>query len=190
MHKSSVIVAVVLSICFTACSSLCEKDLEDLQSPNHIVKKEAIGKISEPGRFPFTISRRLFGGGIEKKAVTILVEMLNKGKESEDIHLSILKTLGDLGMRTEVPIEPLIDKLKDENPRIRLRAVESLGKIRNEKAVSALLQLLEEEPNKYPIIWSLGQIGDKRAIPALNTLLSSEDKFLQYNARKALKKIR
>jgi HEAT repeat protein len=56
--------------------------------------------------------------------------------------------------------------------------------------VPALVQLLEKETNKYPIIWALGEIGDKSAVPALNRLLASGDKYMRYNANKALSKIR
>jgi len=88
-----------------------------------------------------------------------------------------------------VPVGVLIERLDDENAKIRLQAVESLGKIGNKEAVPALVGLLETEPDKYPIIWALGEIGDKSAVPALNKLLTSEDKYLKYNAKKALGKI-
>ena len=88
-----------------------------------------------------------------------------------------------------VPVSPVIEKLKEENPRVRLQAVESLGKIKNPKAAPALVQLLENETDKYPIIWALGEIRDRNAVPGLNQLLSSEDKYVRYNATKALAKI-
>jgi len=190
MHKSAVFISILLSFCIVGCTTLSEKDLDDLRSSNYIVKKEAIGKTSKEQSFPLSLVCRSFNKNIEKKAIAILVETLSISEEPEDIRLSILKTLGDLGSRIEVPVFPIIEKLKDENPLIRLQAVESLGKIKNEKAVPDLLKLLEEEPNKYPIIWALGEIGDERAIPALNKMLTSKDNTLQYNARKALKKIR
>lgn len=182
MKTSSLFSVMVLSICITACSQISEKDLAELQSPNDLVKREAIQKISK--------QERLFNRNVEKRAVAILVELLDGGRESEDIQLSILKALGELGKRIDVPISSLIEKLGDENPRIRLQAVESLGKIKNGEAVQALLKLLEAETDKYPIIWALGEIGDKRAISALNSLLASKDEYLRYNARKALEKIR
>ena len=181
MYKFSILMVIVLSLGITACSNLSEKDLLDLQSSNQIVKSEAIFKVAEKG---------LFNKEIKKKAVPILVEMLQSQKEPEEIQLIILKALGDMGKTTQVPISPIIEALKDENPHIRSQAIESLGKIKDKKSVPALLCLLEEEPDKYPIIWSLGEIGDKRAIPALNQLLNSKDKSVQYNACKALKKIR
>jgi len=181
MRKFSILMAVVLSIGITACSNLSEKHLVDLQSSNQMVKSEAICKIAKKG---------FFNKKIKKKAIPILVKMLQSKKESEDIQLIILKALGDMGKNTKVPISPIIEILRDTNPLIRSQAIESLGKIKDKKSVPPLLYLLEEEHDKYPVIWALGEIRDKRAIPALNQLLNSKDKSIQYNAGKALKKIR
>jgi len=190
MKKWALISAMVFGIGLTGCSDLSEKDLSDLRSPNDMVKKHAIEKVSREKRMPVSLINRLFFDGImEKRAVDIMVTQLRKGKESEDIQLVILGALGSLGRRVTVPVGVLIERLDDENAKIRLQAVESLGKIGNKEAVPALVGLLETEPDKYPIIWALGEIGDKSAVPALNKLLTSEDKYLKYNAKNALGKI-
>ena len=190
MKRWALISAMVFGIGLTGCSDLSEKDLSDLRSPNDMVKKHAIEKVSREKRMPVSLVNRLFFDGImEKRAVDIMVTQLRKGKESEDIQLVILGALGSLGRRVTVPVGVLIERLDDENAKIRLQAVESLGKIGNKEAVPALVGLLETEPDKYPIIWALGEIGDKSAVPALNKLLTSEDKYLKYNAKKALGKI-
>ena len=190
MNRWILISVMVFGIGLTGCSNLSEKDLSDLRSPNDMVKKHAIEKMSREKRMPVSLVNRLFFDGImEKRAVDIMVTQLRKGKESEDIQLVILGALGSLGRRVTVPVGVLIERLDDENAKIRLQAVESLGKIGNKEAVPALVGLLETEPDKYPIIWALGEIGDKSAVPALNKLLTSEDKYLKYNAKKALGKI-
>ena len=191
MKTWALIGAMIFGIGFTGCSNLSEKDLADLQNPNDTVKKRAIEKVSKERRMPFALLNRLsFDGIMEKRAVDIMVEQLKRGKESEDIQLSILRALGDLGDRVTVPVAVLVERLDDKNPEIRLQAVESLGKIGNKEAVPALVDVLETEPNKYHIIWALGEIGDRNAVPALNKLLASDDKYLKYNANKALGKIR
>jgi HEAT repeat protein len=190
MKIVSISLAGALSILMAACSTLTEKDLTDMQSPNDGVKKEALRKCTRREPFPINLAGRFLNRDIEKKAVTTMLALLRDGKESEDIQLSILTAMGELGKRTGVPVSPLIDKLGDGDPRIRLQAVESLGKIKDKKAVPALIQLLETEANKYPVIWALGEIGDKSALPSLNRLMTSEDKYITYNANKALAKIR
>lgn len=181
---------VILSLLIPACSPITEGDLANLRSPNDAVKMEAIQKFSRREGFPLSLLGRHLNQKTERKAVPIMVELLRSGNESEDIQLSILKAMGELGKRTQVSASSLIEKLRDGNPRIRLTAVESLGKIRDETAVPALIRLLDTETEKYPIIWALGEIGDKRAVPALNQLLASQDKYTRYNTDKALRKIR
>ena len=187
--KLTLPVMMLLFLCIFACAGRSEKDLADLQSPNPVVKREAIENIGKGGGFITSFIQNFFGKGDTEAAVPILVEMLESGEEPEDTQLSVLKARGRLGKSMEVPVSPLIERLKDENPQIRLQAVESLGKLGSKEAVPPLLKLLDEEPNKYPIIWALGEIRDERAIPALNKMLAGEDEALQYNARKALKKI-
>lgn len=181
---------VILSLLIPACSPTTEEDLTNLRSPNDAVKVEAIQKFSRREGLPLSLVGRYLNKNTEGKAVAIMVELLRGGNESEDIQLSILKAMGELGKRTEVPVSSLIEKLRDGNPRIRLTAVESLGKIKNKTAIPALIQLLETDTDTYPIIWALGEIGDKRAVLVLNQLLASQDKYSRYNANKALKKIR
>jgi hypothetical protein len=179
-----------LSVLITACRTIREGDLADLQSTNEAVKREALRKFSRKESFVTNLAGRFLNRNIEKKAVTTMLALLGDGRESEDIQLNILTAMGELGKKTEVSVSPLIDKVKSGDPRMRLQAVESLGKIKDKKAVPALIQLLETEANRYPVIWALGEIGDKSAVPALNRLLTSEDKYVRYNANKALAKIR
>jgi HEAT repeat protein len=126
----------------------------------------------------------------EERAVNIMVELLQDGKQSKDVQLSILTALGELGRKTQVPVTPLIEKLKHKDPQIRVRAIETLAKTKNKEASTVLVKMLNEETDKYPIIWALGEIRDEEAIPALNRFAASEDKLLSYNARLALAKIR
>jgi HEAT repeat protein len=181
--------SMMLSICICGCAFITEQDLADLQSPNAIVKKDAIHRISAGRRSPLGLMDRLLDRGNEKRAAAIMVGLLRSGKESKDTELDILKALGQLGKITEVPVSALIDKLKDKDPAIRAQTSEALGKIKDTKAAAALVKLLEEEPDNYAIIWALGEIGDQGAVPALNRLLGNEDKCVTYNAHRALAKI-
>ncbi len=189
MRMSLVFFTLILSILVSGCTTVTEQDLADLQSPNAIVKKEAVDRISKGPGFPFNLMGPFVSKENEKKAVTIMVELLRSGKGSKDAKLSILKALGELGKRTEVPAAPLIEKLKDKDPHVRHWATEALGKTKNKKALPALVKLLEQQTDKYPVIWALGEIGDQGAIPHLDQLLASEDKYVTYNAYRALAKI-
>ncbi|MDY6839203.1 MAG: tetratricopeptide repeat protein [Thermodesulfobacteriota bacterium] len=189
MRLSSVFFALILSILVSSCTTVTEGDLADLRSPNAIVKKEAIDRISRGPGFPLSLMGPLVSRDNEKKAVTIMVALLRNGMESKEATLSLLNALAELGQRTEVPAAALIEKLKHKDPQIRHSAVEVLGKTKSREALPALVELLEQETEKYPIIWAIGEIGDQETIPQLDHLLASEDKYLTYNAYRALAKI-
>ena len=189
MRLSSVFFALILSMLVSSCTTVTEGDLADLRSPNAIVKKEAIDRISRGPGFPLSLMGPLVSRDNEKKAVTIMVALLRNGMESKEATLSLLNALAELGQRTEVPAAALIEKLKDKDPQIRHSAVEVLGKTKSREALPALVELLEQETEKYPVIWAIGEIGDQETIPQLDHLLASEDKYLTYNAYRALAKI-
>ena len=182
--------ALILSILVSGCTTVTEQDLADLQSSNAIVKKEAVDRISRGPVFPFNLMGSFVSRENEKKAVALMAELLATGKESKDVKLSILNALGQLGKRTEVPAAPLIELLTDKDPHVLHWAVEALGKTKNKKGLRALVKLLEQRTDKYPIIWALGEIGHPGAIRHLDQLLDSEDKYVTYNAYRALAKIR
>jgi len=189
MRMSLVFFALILSVLVSGCTTVTEQDLADLQSPNAVVKKVAVNRISRGRGFPFNLIGPFVSKDNEEKAVTIMVELLRSGNGSKDAKLNILKALGELGKRTEIPADPLIEKLKDKDPDVRRWAIEALGKTKNKKALPALVKLLEQQTDKYPVIWAIGEIGDEGAIPHLGQLLASEDKYVTYNAYRALAKI-
>jgi len=189
MRLSSVFFALILSILVSGCTTVTEGDLADLRSPNAIVKKEAVDRISRGPGFPLSLMGPFVSRDNEKKAVTIMVALLSSGMESKEATLSLLNALAELGQRSEVPAAPLIEKLKDKDPQIRHLAVEVLGKTKSREALPALVELLEQQTEKYPVIWAIGEIGDQEAIPHLDHLLASEDKYETYNAYRALAKI-
>jgi HEAT repeat protein len=171
------------------CSTVTEEDLAHLQSTNAMVKKEAILRISRGPNFPLSLIDGFLSKGKETKAVNIMTALLQNGNESKDVQLTILATLGELGKRRQIPVSALIEKLKDKDLQIRTRAIEALAKTNDRAASAALVGLLDEKIDPYPIIWALGEIGDQGSIAALDRLLASEDKYVCYNARKALAKI-
>jgi HEAT repeat protein len=166
-----------------------EENLADLQSENNVLKEAAIKKMGKCRSFPLSVISRVLGNTKEKQAVAILVDLLRRGKEPKYMELSLLKALGELGKRIEVPADVLIGRLKHQDVSIRSQAIEALGKIKERSAMPALLQLLREEKEPYPVIWCLGEIGASEPIASLNVLLASENKYTRFNAYRALKKI-
>jgi HEAT repeat protein len=72
-------------------------------------------------------------------------------------------------------VQPLIGALRDPNVNVRHCAATSLGQIGSEAAVLPLIGVLRTEPwLQYPAISALGEIGDPRATVALLDLLDDE----------------
>jgi hypothetical protein len=185
----SVFFASVLLIVVSGCGNVTDQDLADLQSSNAVVRKDAIDRISQGRAFSFPLVSSLVDARHKEEAVRIMMELLCSGDESKDMQLNILTALGELGREVEAPSLPLIEKLKDKDPEIRNEVISTLAKLKARRASKALVDLLEEETEKYPIIWALGEIGGSDAVPILNRLLASDDKYLKYNAHQALAKI-
>lgn len=187
--SGAVIVIFLLSMVFIAgCSSVAERDLVDLRSPNVMVKKAAIERIPRwSGQFD--ILRRNVGRANEKQAALILLELLKEEKEPREVQLSVMRALTRLNDDMEVSMLPLLEKLDHQDRGIRFQAVETLAKLKTKGALDALVELLHEENNKLPIIWALGEIGSQEATPTLNDLLESDDQYVRYNAHQALVKI-
>ncbi|MBW2173998.1 MAG: HEAT repeat domain-containing protein, partial [Deltaproteobacteria bacterium] len=176
MRRSLAIWVSVLVLLVSGCTSLTEEDLADLQSPNSMIKKEAINRIARGPGFPNKFMGPLLQRNNEEEAVSILIEFLDSKDELEDEQINILKALLRLCQTTKVPSSPLIEKLDEKQPRIRRKVIEVLAKSKSREALPAMVKLLGEEKNKYVIIWALGEIGDPAAIPLLNRLLASADK--------------
>ncbi len=189
MRKSFAICALILCLLVSACTTVTEEDLTDLQSPNAVAKKEALDRISKGPGFPLELVAPVLNRGNEEKAVAIVLELLHNGRETKDMQLSVLRALGRLGTKTKVSASPLIEKLKDNDPDIRRGAIEALTKTKSQEGLQALMRLLASEPDKYAVIWALGEIGDPAAIPTLDQFLASADEYERYNAQKALAKI-
>ncbi|MCU0481615.1 MAG: HEAT repeat domain-containing protein [Anaerolineae bacterium] len=71
----------------------------------------------------------------------------------------------------------VIGLLAHTDPTVRQRAVHTLGKMGDARAVEALIPVLHDADKKVVLkcIFVLGQIGDIRAIPALVGMLGSDD---------------
>jgi HEAT repeat protein len=190
MRLVSIVSVGISLIVLSGCSTVAEKDLADLQSPNEVVKTQAIERVGKGLAFPLNLVEFLMSRANEEKAAGIMIALLRSGKESKVTQLSLINTLGQLGKEADPPVVALIEELKDQDHDIRAKAIEALGKTKSRQASAPLVKLLDEETDKnLTIIWALGEIGDPQAIPALNPLLDSEDKYVRFNARKALAKI-
>ena len=108
------------------------------------------------------------GNGDLKK----LVEMKNDDK-------SISFILGNLGRLPDDFDDSWVQEfLHSENKKIRLNAIKTLGKVKNEKNISILLNIAKTDDStniRREAVSSIGRMRSKKAIPALIEMLSDND---------------
>lgn len=86
----------------------------------------------------------------------------------------------------------LIGALKDESPRVRRNAVDSLAELEAVSAVPALVAVLETETDetvKKQAIDALGRLDDRAALPALLALVEADETNPPLNAIWALGRV-
>ncbi|MDM7912685.1 MAG: HEAT repeat domain-containing protein, partial [Methanotrichaceae archaeon] len=90
-------------------------------------------------------------------------------KDSEPmVREAALKSLARI--RSEGACDLALSALKDEDYRVRLTAVTSLGEIGQSKALEPLVDVMfgqDEQEIRAWAAWSLGEIGDPRAVEPL-----------------------
>ena len=121
--------------------------LEELKHPSYVVRRRAAESL---------------GGFKERKAVDPLIAILENRDEMKSIRAAAAFSLGAL--KDERASAPLLTALEDENAEIRLQAVAALGKLKDAKAISKLIAMvenpLETDAVRNTAVAVLGNIGN------------------------------
>lgn len=168
-------VLMILFLTFTLGCSLngsYEKDINDLNSTNIIVRKNAVISL---------------GKKKEKRVIPKLIELLRSDEQPKQIKLNVIKALGEIDDSRSV--ESLIQVLAEKDKDLKVAACEALGKIGDSRAVSSLILSLEDKDVRLVAIWALGNIGEDNALHALTSLLGNKDEFVRFNAARSLERI-
>ena len=86
----------------------------------------------------------------------------------------------------------LLERLGDENPRARIRAVQQLGRSGEVSVVAAIVPLLSEDDSpavRRQAAAALGRIGREEAVPALEAALGDSNGSVRIQAVRALGRI-
>ena len=129
--------------------------LEDENSRNRAYAAEILGKIKDA------------------RAIEPLIKQLNNQMNGVDeVAVEALVNIG------KPAVTPLIAALKDKNKRIRAYVAETLGKIKDVRAVEPLLKTLGDENDddwvRGKTAVALGKIKDVRAVEPLITMLNND----------------
>lgn len=86
----------------------------------------------------------------DERAIPPMIQAL---KEKPELDADLGYNLGLMG---EPAVEPLIQALSDENPKVRVRAAEALGRIRDKRAVGPLTDALNDKDETARIFAKMG----------------------------------
>jgi len=152
----------------------------------------------------------------DNSAVSVLVATLDD--ENPEVRRAIVTALGKINERVAIPalvafgvMEPhlkflsseaivkmgsaaaaeLLDLLNHDDPACVLEAVVLLGRLKEKKAVKALVHVLETRSSTFQAhaVESLGQIGDERTVGVICKCLKHSNPGVRVNAARALGKI-
>jgi hypothetical protein len=107
--------------------------------------------------------------------------------DEEKMRISAVFAMG----RSADPLwhEMVVAELGDPNPEMRYEAARACGELEVLAALSALIGLIEADPDpevQEMAIWALGRIGGKEARRVLEACCESEDEALRQAAEEAL----
>ncbi len=115
-----------------------------------------------------------------------LKALINKKNDDKSV-LFVLENLGYLPK--DFDDSWVVDLLKSKHKKIRLNAVKTLGKVKNEQHISKLLDIAKNDEVteiRREAVSSIGRMRNKKAIPALIELLNDYDPKVVTQAIRAL----
>ena len=178
-----------------------EKLINSLKDENWNTRKnvaKALGEIGEPAVEPLINALKdekwrvrwqaaeILGEIGDIRAIKPLINILND--ENNGVRSNSIIALVKIG---EPTVELLINTLKEKEWQMRGQAAETLGEIRDVRAVIPLISTLKDENPwvRMTAANALGNIGDARAVKPLQNVLNDEDNDVQMTAAIALEKL-
>jgi len=128
---------------------------------------------------------------LEEPAETLVFELINRLRgEHRDPGLlnSVLPLLASGAFET---FAPLAELTKDQDPEVRMYTAQTLGNLKDRRAIPALMSLLEDSDInvRYHAIEALAKLRASEAVDALGEIAESGDFFLSFAALDALRAI-
>ena len=123
----------------------------------------------------------------------------NLGVPARDVLMAAFKDkdedlsgYGNAGLeKMGVPaVDSLIAEVRDPNSGVRSGAVQILGKIKDPRAVEALVEVLQVKDLQFSAAYALGEIKDPRAVDGLIAALQNKDAEFREEAASALGEIK
>ena len=167
-------------------AKIIQKALRELSSANYLLPPEDIIPLLKSTESEVRVIAIELLIRIGKKSVPSILELLSDSDENiRKIALDVLKNIS-----TPEAEEHLIRLLFDDDINVAIGAAESLGKCGTQKSVPYLRQCLDKEPwLKCAVIKSLGQIKDESALEAILDISLDEEKVVLFSTVQAIQQI-
>ena len=118
-----------------------------------------------------------------------LQRLLKDESEEDNVRCAIARAIGRLGNFADVPV--LISLLRDPSGLLRVQAVLSLGRLKDNAAIPALQHVLTADNDAHvreAAVEALGDIGDKQSFDLLQKTLRDKNAHVRTAAAKVLAK--
>ena len=129
-------------------------------------------------------------GIIRARAVSALAGLtLHLNHPNRDVREKIVRIFGEIGGGEQIPA--VIGALNDNDPVVRLAAVQALHRLRGEGLVEALMEKCNDSDAnvRAESARTLGNLGERKALPKLVELLRDSNGFVRGAAAEALGKL-
>lgn len=136
--------------------------------------------------------RRVAVEGVSQRAAPEAIAALLSSVVQNHHNASLLNSALQVLTASDVDtLSPLLELLSGPNADLRMQAALALGEQRDERAVAALVNALNDDNTnvRYHVIEALGKLAAVAAIDKLAEIAASKDFFLSYAALDALTKI-
>jgi len=156
--------------------------LADFIKPGDPVVLSLIAALKDTDGWVRTHATATLGKIKDGRAVAPLVAALKDKADDAD---AALQELGGL------TVEPLHAALRDGDPKVRERAADILGKIKDRRSVDPLITALRDNDKsvRYAVAGALGQIADSRVVPPLIAALRDPEPIVSDEAQYSLARL-
>ena len=116
---------------------------------------------------------------LRQQAIDSLCRLLATGDEADRCY--VIRSLGVL--KATSAIEPLIERLRDEDLDVCVDAAGALGLLGDPRAIPQLLESLEKDPDgevRSAIVEALGLVGGQEVVPALLDIAANRPENLEW----------
>jgi HEAT repeat protein len=165
---------MLLLMTMFACGPSSDDIVKNLSSSNPVVREDTA-----------KIARNFGSDTVESGLIGVL------GDPEPKVRLNAVESLIELETKDAVPM--LMERLELEtNPRVLRAVVDALGRLKDSRAVPALISFVEKHIESPPLnaVWALGNLEDDRALEILAPLRASTDPHVVWNVNQALRKLK